>query len=71
MTVTGEIPMSEIGKILHHEHLLVDFIGADSTGYHRWDKEEVVKKVLPYLLEIKTLGYKNLVECTPEETQSY
>lgn len=65
MTVTGEIPAGAIGKTLHHEHILVDFIGADSTGYHRWDKTEVVEKVLPYLLEIKKLGYQTLVECTP------
>lgn len=65
ITVTGEIPASAIGKTLHHEHVLVDFIGADSTGYHRWNKNEVVEKVLPYLLEIKKLGYKSLVECTP------
>jgi phosphotriesterase-related protein len=65
ITVKGEIPASEVGKTLHHEHLLVDFIGADSTGYHRWNKNEVVEKVLPYLLEIKKLGYKTLVECTP------
>ncbi len=66
ITVTGEIPAIEIGKTLHHEHLLVDFIGADSTGYHRWKKAEVIEKVLPYLLDIKKLGYKTLVECTPE-----
>lgn len=66
ITVNGEIQASSIGKTLHHEHILVDFIGADSTGYHRWDKSEVVAKVLPYLLEIKKLGYKTLVECTPE-----
>lgn len=65
ITVNGEIPASHIGKTLHHEHLLVDFIGADSISYDRWNKEEVVKKVLPYLLEIKKLGYKTLVECTP------
>lgn len=64
-TVNGEIPVSVMGKTLHHEHLLVDFIGADSTGYHRWNKAEVVEKVLPYLLEIKKSGYKTLVECTP------
>jgi phosphotriesterase-related protein len=64
-TVTGEIPSSEIGKTLHHEHLLVDFIGADSTGYHRWNRDSVTEKALPYLLEIKNLGYKTLVECTP------
>lgn len=65
ITVKGEIPASTMGKTLHHEHLLVDFIGADSTGYHRWNKAEVVEKVLPYLLEIKKSGYKTLVDCTP------
>lgn len=65
MTVNGKIPVGAMGKTLHHEHLLVDFIGADSTGYHRWNKAEVVEKVLPYLLEIKKLGYKTVVECTP------
>ena len=65
ITVDGAIPASVIGKTLHHEHLLVDFIGADSTGYHRWNRDEVVEKVLPYLKEIKDLGYETLVECTP------
>jgi phosphotriesterase-related protein len=66
ITVTGNISSQEMGKTIHHEHLLVDFIGADSTGYFRWNKEEVVKKVLPYLLEIKAAGYKTLVDATPE-----
>ncbi len=65
ITVNGKIPPGAMGKTLHHEHLLVDFIGADSTGYHRWNKDSVVEKVLPYLLEIRKLGYKTLVECTP------
>jgi len=65
ITVTGEIPASAIGKTLHHEHILVDFIGADSTSFDRWNKNDVLEKVLPYLLEIKKMGYKTLVECTP------
>jgi len=65
MTVNGEIPASEMGQALIHEHVLVDFIGADSTGYHRWNREEVVEKVLPYLLEVKELGCKTLLEYTP------
>ncbi len=65
ITVTGDIPAEKIGKTLHHEHLLVDFIGADSINYHRWDKNEVVEKVLPYLTEIKKLGYRTLVDATP------
>jgi len=64
-TVNGDIPVKYLGKTLHHEHLLVDFIGADSIGYHRWDKTKVVEKVVPYLLEIKEAGYKTLVDCTP------
>ena len=65
LTVSGEISPEEIGLTLIHEHILVDFIGADSTGYHRWDKDSVVQKVLPFLEEIKERGVKTLVECTP------
>ena len=65
ITVTGEIPVYQIGKTLHHEHILVDFIGADSISYERWNRDSVVEKVLPYLLEIKNMGYKTLVDATP------
>lgn len=65
MTVSGPVPASELGTTLIHEHVLVDFIGADSTGYHRWDKEEVVKKVVPFLAEIQEFQVSTLVECTP------
>jgi phosphotriesterase-related protein len=65
MTVNGPIPASKMGITLSHEHVLVDFIGADSTGYHRWTKETVVKLVLPYLLEIQEHQVSTLVECTP------
>jgi phosphotriesterase-related protein len=65
MAIQGEIRAGAMGKTLTHEHLLVDFIGADSTGYHRWNKDSVVSKILPYLTEIKNMGYKTIVECTP------
>ncbi len=65
MTVNGPVPASEMGITLTHEHVLVDFIGADSTGYHRWNKEEVVKKVVPFLAEIQKYQVSTLVECTP------
>lgn len=65
MTVLGPIPVSEMGITLTHEHVMVDFIGADSTGYHRWDKQKVVKSVLPYLSEIQEHQVSTLVECTP------
>jgi phosphotriesterase-related protein len=65
MTVRGSIDASGLGKTLSHEHVLVDFVGAEEVGYHRWDKEDVVSAVLPYLLEIRKLGYQSLFECTP------
>ena len=65
MTVLGPIPASAMGITLSHEHLLVDFIGADSTGYHRWEKQEVVNKVIPYLEEIQGYQVSTLMECTP------
>lgn len=65
LTVNGPIPVGEMGLTLVHEHVLVDFIGADSTGYHRWDKDDVVDKVAPYLTEIQGYGVNTLIECTP------
>lgn len=64
-TVTGGISAKKMGKTLSHEHLLVDFIGADSISYNRWDREKVAEKVLPYLDQIRDLGYKTFVDATP------
>ena len=65
MTVTGPIKASKMGITLSHEHVLVDFIGADSTGYHRWDREQVVERVTPYFKELKAWNVHTVVECTP------
>ena len=65
ITVNGSIPASAMGITLIHEHFLVDFIGADKIDYNRWNRDEVVKKVLPYLLEAKKHGVKTILDCTP------
>ena len=65
ITVKGEIPVEKMGICLIHEHILVDFIGADSTGYHRWDKSKVIECALPFLMEAKKNGVKTFFECTP------
>lgn len=65
MTVAGPVSPDVLGTTLTHEHILVDFIGADSIKYERWDRNEVQKKAVPYLLEAKKLGMATLVECTP------
>ncbi|REL33007.1 phosphotriesterase [Rhodohalobacter sp. SW132] len=65
MTVNGPVSASEMGTTLIHEHVLVDWIGADSTGYHRWDREEVVERVLPFFEEARERGVQTILECTP------
>jgi phosphotriesterase-related protein len=66
MTVKGPIKASEMGVSLTHEHILVDFIGADSVNESRWDKPIVSEKAMPYLLAIQKHGCQTFVECTPE-----
>ncbi|MCE7039897.1 phosphotriesterase [Dyadobacter sp. CY312] len=65
VTLSGEINASKLGRTLIHEHVLVDFIGADKINPNRWEHDQVIKKVLPYLLDIKAKGIKTIVECTP------
>ena len=65
MTVTGSIDASQMGISLTHEHILVDFIGADKVDPNRYNRQQVVEKVLPFLMEAKAYGVKTLMECTP------
>ncbi|WPR76393.1 phosphotriesterase [Algoriphagus sp. NG3] len=64
-TVTGTIPLDSMGITLVHEHMLVDFIGADSVSPDRYDQDKVIAKVLPYLMEVKKYGVKTIFDCTP------
>jgi phosphotriesterase-related protein len=50
---------------LIHEHILVDFIGAAQYDTGRWNDDDVVKKVLPFLQELRKAGCKSMVDCTP------
>ena len=64
-TVLGEIDPNALGITLVHEHVLVDFIGADSTGNHRWERDEVASFLIPFLKEAMDRGVKTMIECTP------
>ena len=66
MTVNGMVKSSDLGFTLSHEHILVDFIGADNYDPKRWNHDDVIRVVKPYLEEIKALGCHSFVECTPE-----
>lgn len=65
ITVRGEISPGKAGFVLSHEHILVDFIGADKTGKHRYNADEVHDIALPHLEAIQKLGCNTFVDCTP------
>ena len=65
MTVNGPVSSKKMGVSLTHEHILVDFIGADSITNQRWDKSKVIERALPFLKQIKDFGCQTFVECTP------
>jgi phosphotriesterase-related protein len=65
MTVLGPISSDEFGSALSHEHVLVDFIGADRVSRTRYDANEAYEVTLPYLRRVKDLGCRGFVECTP------
>ncbi len=65
MTVRGPINASALGFTLPHEHVLVDFIGAEQASPTRYNADEVVKAALPHLQRIRELGCRAFVDCTP------
>jgi phosphotriesterase-related protein len=66
ITVTGLKSPEKLGLTLEHEHVLVDFIGADSTGSFRWNRDSVIVKILPFIIEAKKRGVNTIIDCTPE-----
>lgn len=64
-TVRGERPPRALGLTLMHEHILVDFIGADKVSRDRYDSEQVFQTALPHLRALRASGCRTLVECTP------
>ena len=65
MTVHGPVRAAALGVTLSHEHVLVDFIGADRATPDRYDHDEVVRVVLPHLKRAAELGCRTIIECTP------
>lgn len=50
---------------LSHEHILVDFIGADSIQPNSWNHDTIIKEVLPYFKELKEFNVTYFVDATP------
>ena len=56
---------AQSSSILVHEHVLVDFVGADRIGPGRYDRDEVFRVARPKLEQVKRFGCRRLQECTP------
>jgi phosphotriesterase-related protein len=64
-SVTGPVTVSPGEIWLSHEHLLVDFIGADSINPKKWHHDSVINATLNYLEETKAHNVKYFVDATP------
>jgi phosphotriesterase-related protein len=65
MTVLGPVDSSRLGFTLSHEHILVDFIGADKANKTRYEADTVYNTALPHLEELRDAGCKTFIDCTP------
>lgn len=61
-SVTG--PVDSFGPALAHEHLFLDEAGADK-GPTPYDEEEAVRVILPHLEQVRRMGFRTVVDCTP------
>ena len=52
-------------SILVHEHVLVDFVGADRIRPGRYDRDAVFRIARPKLEQVQRLGCRRVLECTP------
>jgi phosphotriesterase-related protein len=65
MTVLGPVAADALGVTLPHEHVLVDFIGADKVSRDRYDADEAFRVALPHLKRAREFGVRTFIECTP------
>ena len=65
-TVNGKEQILADKIWLSHEHLLVDFIGADSIDPTQWNHDFVIKILAPALSQLKNHGVTYFVDATPQ-----
>lgn len=65
MTVTGKIGANELGRTLEHEHVVVDFIGAEKVEQPQYNMQVALDTLLPYFSKLKDMGVQTIMECTP------
>ena len=63
--VKGTQPPDSNQIWLTHEHILVDFIGADSIQPNSWNHDSIIKEVMPYFEELQEFNVNYFVDATP------
>ncbi len=58
-------PEAVPGSVLVHEHVLVDFAGAEGDSRSRYSLDDAYKAALPRIEELKSFGCVRFLECTP------
>ncbi|SCY59862.1 phosphotriesterase family protein [Alkaliphilus peptidifermentans] len=48
-----------------HEHIICDSSGADHIETTNYDKKNILKRMVPYLIKMKEVGCDSLVDSTP------
>jgi len=66
MTVSGPIAANNLGKTLMHEHVMCDFIGAAEISPDRYNRQNVIEVMTPYLEEVKQRDIQTFVDCSPK-----
>ena len=61
----GTAFVGKLPPVLVHEHVLVDFVGADRIRPGRYDRDEVFRVARPKLEALRQFGCQRLLECTP------
>lgn len=63
-TVLGDVPLSDLGMILPHEHLFTDLRGPNVNNYAQDEPDLVLQVLHPYLAEAEQAGVTALIECS-------
>ncbi|HWQ12171.1 MAG TPA: hypothetical protein VNL77_05190 [Roseiflexaceae bacterium] len=64
-TTLGPRETGELGLILPHEHIFVEFRPPDTPGHAEADVADVVRLMAPELVRARAAGVTAIVDCTP------
>ncbi len=65
MSVRGPVPADSLKRVLVHEHIVTNFIGAAAVLPGPGADSQAIARILPQLQLLRSRGISTLVECTP------